>query len=66
MACQVAYSLFQTPTKIARIRSEQYLHYQDELFKNQSIPVDHLIAPEQLVTQSMSHWCAASGRVRWG
>ncbi len=53
MACQVAYSLFQTPTKIARIRSEQYLHYQDELFKNQSIPVDHLIAPEQLVTQSI-------------
>ncbi len=53
MACQVAYSLFQTPTKIARIRSEQYLSYQDELFKNQFIPVDHLIAPEQLVTQSI-------------
>lgn len=53
MACQVAYSLFQTPTKIARIRSEQYLNYQNQLFKNQSIPVDHLIAPEQLVTQSI-------------
>jgi len=53
MACQVAYSLFKTPTKIARIRSEQYLYYQDNLFKNHDIPVDHLIAPEQLVTQSI-------------
>ena len=27
MACQVAYSLFKTPTKIARVRSEQYIIY---------------------------------------
>ena len=25
MACQVAFSLFKTPTKIARVRSEQYI-----------------------------------------
>lgn len=53
MACQVAYSLFKTPTKIARVRSEQYIHYQKQLFKHQDVPVDHLIAPEQLVTQSI-------------
>ena len=53
MACQVAYSLFKTPNKIARIRSEQYLNHQEQLFRHQDIPVDHLIAPEQLVTQSI-------------
>lgn len=53
MACQVAYSLFKTPTKIARVRSEQYIIYQRQLFKHQDIPVDHLIAPEQLVTAAI-------------
>jgi trk system potassium uptake protein TrkA len=53
MACQVAYSLFKTPTKIARVRSEQYIIYQDQLYKHQDIPVDHLIAPEQLVTTAI-------------
>lgn len=53
MACQVAYSLYKTPTKIARVRSEQYIIYQDLLYKNKDIPVDHLIAPEQLVTSAI-------------
>jgi len=53
MACQVAYSLFKTPTKIARVRSEQYIIYQEQLFKHQDVPVDHLIAPEQLVTRAI-------------
>jgi len=53
LACQVAYSLFKTPTKIARIRSEQYIIYQKQLFKHQDMPVDHLIAPEQLVTNAI-------------
>lgn len=51
MACQVAYSIFSTPTKIARIRSPQYLKYKEQLFHNHDLPVDHYIAPEQLVTQ---------------
>lgn len=49
LSCQVAYSMFNTPTKIARIRSEQYIRYKEKLFHNQDMPVDHLIAPEQLV-----------------
>ena len=32
IACQIAYSIFNTPTKIARIRSEQYLKYKEQLF----------------------------------
>lgn len=51
VACQVAYSLYNTPTKIARIRSEEYLKYKDKLFHHHEMPIDHFIAPEQLVTK---------------
>lgn len=50
IACQVAYTLFNTPNKIARIRNESYLNHKETLFHNGAIAVDHLIAPEQLVT----------------
>jgi trk system potassium uptake protein TrkA len=49
IACQVAYTLFHTPTKIARVRSVEYLKYQ-RLFAQEALPVDVLISPEQLVT----------------
>ncbi|UVL78586.1 Trk system potassium transporter TrkA [Pseudomonas putida] len=49
VACQVAYSLFHTPTKIARVRESAYLT-REELFHNDHIPVDVLISPEQVVT----------------
>ena len=47
-ACQVAYTLFHTPTKIARIRSAEYLSH-PEIFAQDAIPVDVIISPEQLV-----------------
>ncbi|MGA3679824.1 Trk system potassium transporter TrkA [Pseudomonas graminis] len=49
VACQVAYTLFQTPTKIARVRESAYLT-RSGLFANGAIPVDVLISPEQVVT----------------
>ena len=49
VACQVAYTLFRTPTKISRIRSNFYLK-QPELFRNDAFPIDVLISPEQVVT----------------
>jgi len=48
IACQVAYTLFHTPTKIARVRSAEYLS-QSELFSQEALPIDVLISPEQLV-----------------
>ena len=48
-ACQIAYSMFHTPTKIARIRANEYLTH-PELFAQEAIPIDVLISPEQLVT----------------
>jgi len=50
VACQVAYTLFHTPTKIARVRGVGYLAHKKELFAQDSFPVDVLISPEQLVT----------------
>lgn len=49
MACQVAYSLFRTPTRIARVRAAGYLDH-PELFTPELIPVDVLISPEKLIT----------------
>ncbi|MFV2056011.1 MAG: Trk system potassium transporter TrkA, partial [Thiohalomonadales bacterium] len=49
IACQVAYTVFHTPTKIARVRGVEYLSH-PQLFTQESLPVDVLISPEQLVT----------------
>lgn len=49
VACQVAYTLYRTPTKISRIRSASYLK-QTELFNTDAFPIDVLISPEQVVT----------------
>jgi len=50
VACQVAYTLFHPPTKIARVRESAYLPRGEELYDNDAIPVDVLISPEQVVT----------------
>ena len=50
VACQVAHSLFRTPTKIARVRSQEYLKYK-ELFDKSALPIDVLISPEQLIAE---------------
>ncbi len=47
--CQVAYTLFHTPTKIARVRAIEYLN-RPHLFAPDALPIDVLISPEQLVT----------------
>lgn len=54
IACQIAYTLFNTPNKVARIRSEAILAEKEALFRSEAIPLDHLIAPEQLVTDYIS------------
>ena len=49
VACQVAYTLFHTPIKIARVRAQAYLRF-SKLFTQEALPIDVLISPEQLVT----------------
>ena len=50
MACEVAFTLFRTPTKIARIRSAEYTS-RPQLFSDEALSVDVFISPEQLVTE---------------
>jgi trk system potassium uptake protein TrkA len=50
VACQIAYTLFHTPTKIARIRSAEYMNTA-QLFSQDAIPIDVGISPEQLVCE---------------
>ena len=50
IACQIAYTLFHTPTKIARVRTVDYLKH-EEIFAQDALPVDVLISPEQDVTE---------------
>jgi len=49
VACQVCYSLFRTPTKIARVRSLSYLT-REGFFSKEHMPIDVLINPEDVVT----------------
>jgi trk system potassium uptake protein TrkA len=49
VACTIANNLFHTPTKIARIRAADYVAH-PELFRQDVIPVDVIISPEQIVT----------------
>jgi trk system potassium uptake protein TrkA len=50
MACEVAFALFRTPTKIARIRAAEYTD-RAELFGVDALAVDVFISPERLVTE---------------
>jgi trk/ktr system potassium uptake protein len=50
MACEVAFTLYRTPTKIARIRAAEYTS-RPELFSDEALSVDVFISPEQLVTE---------------
>lgn len=49
VACKLASILFNTPTKIARIRSADYLAH-PEIFSRDNFAVDVPICPEQLLT----------------
>jgi trk system potassium uptake protein TrkA len=50
VACQIAYTLFHTPTKIDRIRSAEYMKT-ERLFSPDAVPIDVGISPEQLVCE---------------
>jgi trk system potassium uptake protein len=49
IACQIAFTLFKTPTRIARIRARA-LTSREQLFAPGGIPVDVAISPASLVT----------------
>ncbi|NQV81360.1 MAG: Trk system potassium transporter TrkA [Alphaproteobacteria bacterium] len=55
VACQVAHSLFETPTKIARIRAQTYLDPAwQNLFSRNHMPIDVIISPEIEVARAIT------------
>ncbi len=63
VACQVAYTVFHTPTKIARVRATEYLTHR-ELFSQEALPIDVLISPEQLVTDHIQRLIETPGALQ--
>jgi trk system potassium uptake protein TrkA len=51
VACQVAWTLFKTPTKIARIRAASYASHPELFGELTGFAVDMWVSPEQLVTE---------------
>ncbi|MCT8974163.1 Trk system potassium transporter TrkA [Microbaculum marinisediminis] len=62
IACQVAHSLFNVPTKVARIRAQSYLapHWRD-LFSREHLPIDVIISPEVEVGEMVLRRLALPG-----
>ena len=54
VACQIAHSLFGTPTKIARVRAQDYLkeNWRD-LYSRENMPIDIIISPEIEIGKSI-------------
>jgi len=50
LACHIAWTLYRTPKKIARVRSADFTE-RDKLFGENGVAVDVWISPEQLVTE---------------
>ena len=47
ISCQVAHSLFDVPTKIARVRAQSYLDSQwNDIYSRENMPIDIIISPE--------------------
>jgi trk system potassium uptake protein TrkA len=62
IACQVAHSLFNIPTKVARVRAQSYLapHWRD-LFSREHLPIDVVISPEVEVGEMVLRRLALPG-----
>jgi trk system potassium uptake protein TrkA len=64
VACQVAHSLFQVPTKVARVRSQSYLEGEySDLFSRDHMPIDVIISPEQEVGETVLRRISLPGAV---
>lgn len=64
VACQVAQTLFNVPTKIARIRQQDYLQgrWQD-LFRREHMPIDVQISPELEVARAIARRLDVPGAI---
>jgi len=62
LICQIAYSIFKVPKKIARIRSQEYLSEKyNFLFNKENLPIDFIISPELEIAKSIQRKLEAPG-----
>ena len=62
MICQIAYSLFKIPKKIARIRSQDYLNPKfSKLYNKENLPIDVIISPEIEIAKSIQRKLESPG-----
>ena len=62
--CQVADTLFEVPTKIARVRAKEYLERANsDLFSREGFPIDLLISPELEVADAILQRIKSPGAV---
>ena len=62
MICQIAYSLFKIPKKIARVRAQDYLNPKfSKLYNKENLPIDVIISPEIEIAKSIQRKLESPG-----
>ncbi len=62
LICQIAYSIFNIPKKIARIRSQDYLNPKfTRVYNKENLPIDVIISPEIEIAKSIQRKLEAPG-----
>ena len=62
LICQIAFSIFKVPKKIARIRSQDYLNPKfTNVYNKENLPIDVIISPEIEIAKSIQQKLEAPG-----
>ena len=62
LICQIAFSIFNIPKKIARIRSQDYLNPKfTRVYNKENLPIDVIISPEIEIARSIQRKLEAPG-----
>ena len=62
LICQIAFSIFKIPKKIARIRSQDYLNPKfARVYNKENLPIDVIISPEIEIAKSIQRKLEAPG-----
>ncbi|ARJ47816.1 Trk system potassium transporter TrkA [Candidatus Pelagibacter sp. RS39] len=62
LICQIAYSIFNIPKKISRIRSQDYLNPKfTRVYNKENLPIDVIISPEIEIARSIQRKLEAPG-----
>ena len=63
IACQLGYTL-SIPQHVLRVFVMRNICVKDKLFNNENVPIDHLISPENLVTDEITRLIAYPGALQ--